>query len=216
MCSICRSYQRRWQNWLQYVSGVAALMVLIVTATTWLWVNARSTFWYRDDVRLVSANTLDAAVAVNWGDGEVFLSHLLFFMPGRTSDWIAPRLIFDERIPNGQFLRREFPKSKMPDKSEFVRGLSGVDFEKLISRAANGENCLELVFFEGSDSLLGELKQFAGPTLNTFKVGGYFQYWGLSRKTQISVPPDERVRCALPRRNRAGPRQFGRSFCGPS
>ena len=186
VCSICKSYQHRWLNWLQYISGVTALIVVTISAIAWLWGNVRTAFWYRDDVQIISANTLTSAVVVNRGDGEVFISHLIFTMPGRNSNWSAPRLVFEERLPAGQFVRREFPKSKL-DSGYFVRGISNADFENLIARAANGDPCFELAFFERSDSLLNELQQ-ASPTLNRFEVGGYLQYWGLSKTTPINVP----------------------------
>jgi predicted nucleic acid-binding Zn ribbon protein len=188
VCSQCKHFQQRWKNSLQYFAGVATVLVIMVSAITWLWGNARSAFWPRDDVRVISANTLGSAVVVNRGDGEAFVSHLIFTMPGRSADWIAPRLVFEERISPGQFVRREFPKSKFPDKVEFVRGLTADEFEKLIARATNGDSCLELAFFEGSDSLFRELQQMAGATLNTFEVAGYLQYWGINKATPIAVP----------------------------
>ena len=64
--------------------------------------------------------------------------------------------------------------------------MGATDFEKLVARAANGDPCLELVFFVSPDPLLRELAQ-AGPTLNTFQVGGYLEYWGLKSDTLIDV-----------------------------
>jgi len=187
LCPVCKSYQRNWKNHLQYTAGVAALVVLMISASTWLWGNARKLLLYRDDVRVISASTLDSAVVVNRGDGDVFVSHLLFTMPGRSSDWTAPRLIFDEKLAAGQFIRREFPKLKF-EAGEVVRGLSVTEFETQVSRAANGDPCLELVFTIASDALLREMIQIAGPTLNTFPDGGYLEYWGLSGNSPIDVP----------------------------
>src|SRR4051812_17693713 len=102
VCSRCKSFQQRWKNWLQSCSRIVALLVLIATALTWLWANARVVFWYRDDVRLIAANTMTSAVVVNRGDGDAFVSHLLFFMSGRTSNWIAPRLTFEEKVSPGK------------------------------------------------------------------------------------------------------------------
>jgi hypothetical protein len=191
LCSVCKSYQRPWKNHLLYVSGIAAMIVLIVSAAFWLWGNGRLLLGLgRDDVRLVAANTLEGdAVVVNRGDREVFVSHLLLSMPGRSADWIAPRLIFEEKLPVGQFLRREFPKARIQDNAEFIRGLDAEGFEKLVGRAANNDPCLELAFFVAQDSLLRELGQMSrAAPLNTFEVGGYLEYWSLTGDAPIDLP----------------------------
>jgi hypothetical protein len=188
LCSICKSYQASWKNHLLYVSGIAAMIALAVSATVWLSGNGRVLLGFgRDDVRLISASTLGSAVVVNRGDREVFVSHLLLTMPGRSGNWQVPSLTFEDRLPVGQFLRREFPKARL-EVVEFVRGLGSPDFEELVRRAANEDPCLELVFFMAQDSSLRELKQMAGPTLNTFEVGGYLEYWGLNGDAPVDLP----------------------------
>jgi hypothetical protein len=189
LCSVCKSYQRPWKNHLLYISGIAAMIALIISATFWLWGNGRALLGLgRDDVRLITANTLTSAVIVNRGDREVFVSHLLLTMPGRSADWLAPRLDFEERLPVGQFIRRKFPRSKIGENAEFVRGLNAEEFEKLIARAANGDPCLELAFLLASDSFLRDLTKMAGPTLNTFEVGGYLEYWRLRGDAPVDLP----------------------------
>jgi hypothetical protein len=189
LCSVCKSYQRPWKNHLLYISGIAAMIVLIVSAAFWLWGNGRILLGLgRDDVRLISANTLGSAVVVNRGDREVFVSHLLLTIPGRSAGWQAPRLVIEERLPVGQFIRRDFPKPRIEDEAEFVRGLGATDFETLITRAANSDPCFELVFFVASDTFLRELGKMAGRRLNTFKVGGYPEYWPLDGDAPVDLP----------------------------
>lgn len=108
-------------------------------------------------------------------------------MPGRSGDWQTQRLVFEERLPAGQFMRREFPKIEEGNRF-FVRGLKGDEFEDRVRKAANNDSCFKLVFFSASDKALRELQQFAGPTLNTFAVGGYLEYWGLTSKTASFAP----------------------------
>jgi hypothetical protein len=129
-----------------YVSGLAAMIALSISAAFWLWGNGRLLLGLgRDDVRLVAANTLGSAIVANRGDREVFVSHLVLFMPGRSADWQAPRLVFEDRLPVGQFLRREFPRARLQD-TEFVRGRDPSDFEKLVNRAANLDHALNWRF----------------------------------------------------------------------
>lgn len=188
LCSICKSYQRQWKNHLQYGAGIATLFVLILTGSFWLFGRVRVAYFAREDVRLVSCSTLGSAVIVNKGDKEVFLSRVLLWMPGRTSGWIAPSLELDEKLPPGQFLRREFPPAKLKDLASFVRGVEPAQFEKLVTRAASDDACLELAFFSVSDTSLNDLRQMAGPTLNTFRVGGYLEYWGSEHDFATRVP----------------------------
>jgi hypothetical protein len=166
------------------------MIALIISAVFWLVGNGRVLLGFpRDDVRLIVANTPGSAVVANRGDREVFVSHLLLTMPGRSADWQARRLIFEERLPVGQFLRREFPKARLQEQAEFVRGLNAADFEKLVSRAANGDPCFETALFLDRDSLLRELNQMSRSTpLNTFEVGGYLEYWQLSGDAPVDLP----------------------------
>lgn len=187
ICSVCKSYQRPWKNSLQYFSGIAALVLLIASAFTWLVGNGRAAFWQRDDVSLVSASTLTSAVVANRGDRDVFVSNLIFTMPGRTADWLAPTVAFDEKISPGQFLRREFSKPRL-DGGEFIKGSNQIDFDEMIKKAANGDRCLELTFFERSDYLLAQLMQMSGGSLNTFDVGGYLQYWTVGSLSASYLP----------------------------
>ena len=188
ICSVCKSYQRPWRNLLQYISGIAALLLISASSITWLWANARSSFWYREDVRLVSASTEKSAVVVNRGDSDVFVSHLLFWMPGRET-WLTQHLDFDATVAPGQFIRRDFPPSKLLGRpGRYVRGETKEGLERFIARAVAGDPCIELTFYEASDRNLREMLQMAGPELNTFDVAGYLQYWGRSTTSPVLVP----------------------------
>ena len=109
-------------------------------------------------------------------------------MTGRCAGWFALRLTFAERLSVGQFLRRELPNAKLQELAEFVRGLDQAGFETPVSRAAIGDPCLELDYFVAQDSLFRELTQMGGPTLNTFEVSGYLEYWRLSGDVPVDLP----------------------------
>ena len=151
LCSVCRSYQKSWKNHAQYFSSLAALIAVIFASITWLWANARPLIWYRDDVRLVAMNSLGSAVVLNRSDGEIFLSHLLLNIRGRSDTWHVRGLEFGEQVSPGQFVRKEFPKPKIGG-GDFVRGMRDAEFENLVSEAANGTPCSELVFLGANDS----------------------------------------------------------------
>lgn len=188
ICSICKSHQAVWKNRLQYWAGVSTLIVLTLSALVWLRETAWHVLFARDDVRVVSCNSLRSAVVVNRGDSEVYVSHLILTMPGRSQDWVVKRLDFEEPLAPARFLRREFPSDKFGHAAEFVRGLNQSEAQELIARAANGDACLELAMFSEDDAFLRELRQLAGPTLNTFVTGGYLEYRGLSEDRPMLVP----------------------------
>ena len=183
ICSVCKSYQASWKNIIQYFSGIAALIALAASLITWLLGNARPLVFPRDDVTIMAASTQTQVVLANRGDRDVFVAHLIFTMPGRNHDWIAPRISINEKLAPGEFLKRSFETGRLDGPgTEFVRGASAEDFEAMIVKAARSDPCHELVFFEKSDQSFAELSQAAGPTLNTFPVGGYLQYWSVGHK----------------------------------
>lgn len=188
LCSHCKSYQHVWKNHLQYGAGIATLTVLVITAWSWLYLNAVKPIWHHEDVRLISSNSLRSAVVANRGDVEVFVSHMLLYMPGRSSSWEAKRLDFEEVLPPGKISRRDFPPASITGSAEFVRGLNSADFEKLLVRASNGDSCFELVFFDAKDTFFRDLKKMAGERLNTFEVAGYLEYRGLRADEPTAVP----------------------------
>jgi AbiV family abortive infection protein len=186
-CSVCKSYQRSWKNHLQYVAGVVTLIALTVSASFWLYERIHAAYFYHENVSVVACNTLwRTAVIVNRGDRDVFVSHLQLWMPGRARDWLAPNLEINQSLAPGRFFKGEFLPPKF-DSGEFVRGLNSAEFEKLVSKAANNDPCLELAFFAGFDTHFIDLVQAAGGTLNTFDVGGYLEYWGARTDLPVRV-----------------------------
>ncbi len=188
LCSICKSHQRDWQNWLQYFAGVATLIALTVSASFWLYQKIRSTYFYRENVGIVACNTLLRTVVIaNRGDRDVFVTRLQLWMSGRTSDWQSPYLEINQSVAPGQFLKAEFPKPRLFENGEFVRGLPQAESDALVSKAANHDPCLELDFFAGYDTHFGDIVQMAGPTLNQFPVAGNLEYVGARHDIPVRI-----------------------------
>jgi hypothetical protein len=187
ICSVCKSYQAPWKNWLQYFSGIAALLALTASAVAWLFANGRAMVWPRDEIGIISASSLESVAVINRGDRDVFLSNLIMTMPGR-SVWVAPTLEFNEKLSPGQFLQKSFPKPKL-DAALIVRDVNEKEFEAMIEKALNNDPCYELVFFEKSDYRLDRLRQMSQTkVLNTFNVGGFLQYWTVTSKSPSYLP----------------------------
>ncbi len=179
LCPVCKSYQETWKNHLQYMAGVATLIVLTVSASFWLYERIHAAYSYHENVSVVACSTMTrTAVVVNRGERNVFVSHLQLWMPGRTKDWLAPNLEINQSLAPGEFFKGEFSAPRF-DAGEIVRGLNSADFEKLVSKAANNDPCFELEFFASFDTHYLDLVQAAGSTLNTFEVAGYLEYWGV-------------------------------------
>lgn len=188
ICPICKSYQKQWKNILQYVAGIVTLFVLTLSASAWLVGKIHKAFFIRDNVQVVGADTLGSAVVVNRGETDVFVSHLLMWMPGRKSDWLAPDIPIMETIAPGHFVKHDYSAARITSDAEFVRGSNPSDFEQQIKLAVNGDPCYELAFFTLNDSKLAILRQMAGPNLNTFEVAGLLEYWGYEKEEPTELP----------------------------
>jgi hypothetical protein len=178
LCPVCKSYQRRWKNSVQYFAGIVALLSLSVSAVIWVSTKVYSEFFSRSNLHLIECNSLKSAVIVNSGDAEVFISHIILFPTGKPPEWTAPRLDFGEVLAPGQFLKKEFPADRIQGTAIFVRGLDDGQFQKLMARAAATDPCVEAAFFAEGDSFLQELGAMAGERKpNSFEVGGFLEYW---------------------------------------
>ena len=135
ICPTCKSYQWRWKNQLQYFSTIATLVVLILSGSAWLAGKIHKAFFSRDNIQIIEGSTIGPVVIVNRGDDEVYVSNILLWMAGRTSAWVAPQLVINEKLEPGQFLKRDWD-SKLKQTASFARGLSQNDFEKLMQRVA--------------------------------------------------------------------------------
>src|SRR5919106_574268 len=100
LCSVCKTYQQRWKARVQFFSSTtaffAAALSLILWAVTQL-PTLRILVWPREDVRVTAANSLTGGVVANRGDHEVFVSHIVLFMTGR-SKWTTHRFPVDESL----------------------------------------------------------------------------------------------------------------------
>ncbi len=188
VCPVCKSHQRRWKNHLQYFAGIVTLAALTATATTWLVGRVYAAFFAHEDIHIVECNSLESAVIVNRGHAEVFLSHMLLRMTGQRPEWTAQQLEINEKLPPGQFLKREFYPARIKGKSIFVRSLNDDQFQKLIARAAAEDPCVEAAYYGEGDSGLQELLSMAGRPPNTFGVVGYLEYWGYRGTAPMRLP----------------------------
>lgn len=193
VCSVCKCYQSMWKNNLQYVAGISALILFVLSSAVWVVPRVWSSIFHLNDVRIVAASTLKSVVIANFTDEDVFVSHFIFWMTGRTSSWIAPGVPIEETIHPGSIVSRAFPaqETSSPIKIlpglQVLRGASQEKIEDLIVRSVSGDPCVKLVFFAEEDYNLKELRGMAGPTLNTFPVNAYLEFWsGHNKKPQYT------------------------------
>jgi hypothetical protein len=185
-CQKCGSYQRAWKNHLQYGAGIATLVVLGLSGMAWLSEKAISRF-SKDDVRVVSLNSLGSAVMLNSGHREVFVSHVLLTMRIGGEYIPAVRLDVQESLAPGRFLQKRFPR-KIKGDALFIAGLNFHEFEAQVRQSMSDE-CLELAFFDSTNSFPTALdKGTRAPTPNTFEVSGYLEYMGAAGGVTQVVP----------------------------
>src|SRR5262245_51198612 len=154
LCPVCKTFQRTWQRRFQFWASVTALVVAGGAFLSWgisLLPQSRRALFPREQVRVVSYNSLQSVVLANDGDREVFLSHILLYMTGRPQ-WQAKRVPLERGLAPGQFLRQEVPERSPFDSGEFVRGVPPEQWDAVVSRALQDEQCYQVVFFVAGDS----------------------------------------------------------------
>src|SRR5262249_52995262 len=73
LCPICKTYQGWIRGTFQFLSGSTTLLVAAVSLALWI-PTIRVMIWPREDVRLISLNSLHGGVVVNLGDKEIFIT----------------------------------------------------------------------------------------------------------------------------------------------
>ena len=72
LCPDCKTYQGRVTGTFQFLSGSTALLVAVASLALWT-PRIRVMILPREDVRLISLNSLHGGVVVNLGDPEIFI-----------------------------------------------------------------------------------------------------------------------------------------------
>lgn len=77
ICSKCQSYQRAWKNHLKFFGALAGLVVLLLSASTYITTEVSQ--WLKEETWTDKIEVLDFSITnesslLNSGDGDIFIS----------------------------------------------------------------------------------------------------------------------------------------------
>jgi len=83
ICPVCKIYQSGWKSRLQYFAAIAGSITVItgfIALLTYVgatWPEVRKVIFWRDRLEVTSFDSESSIVISNFGDGEIFVSHLV-------------------------------------------------------------------------------------------------------------------------------------------
>jgi hypothetical protein len=179
LCSVCKTYQGGWRAFFHFILSSLPLWVAAASLLVWAigqWPTIRILFWPREDVQVVAANPLGGAVIVNRGDYEVFVAHIVLYMTGRTSNWVAQPFPVNASVAPGKFLQVVAPRKDNFETGFFVRSVKDTKiWEKFVDQAYSDNHCFQILLFAVDDPFF-QATLAAAPTINRLLAGGYVEY----------------------------------------
>jgi hypothetical protein len=193
VCVHCASYQKEWKNRLKYLANIIA--VFVVSGTFLLWSfsmlpKVRKILFFKDDVRIVGLSSIGNTVIGNFGDGPIYLSHVLIEYPKINPKYrqISSRVEFLELLQPGSFSKVPTMKKKLGDKYLFHPfKYNEKDPNEMIEKAVREIDCYRIAFFHEDDFFYKDIKE---QYKNTISVNshGYIAYY-TSRDDQLKIKP---------------------------
>lgn len=189
LCSVCKTYQQRWRAFIHFLSSSTPLWV--AAASLFLWAitqlpTVRILIRPREDVQVIAANLQRGAVIVNRGDYEVFVAHIMLYMTGRTSNWVAEEIPVFMSVAPGKFLHVAAAKDDFKP-GFWVRSVKDAIWEKFVDQAFSDKQCFQILLFAVDDPAFQAVVASA-PTINRLAAGGYIEYRTLTALTYTRKP----------------------------
>jgi ribosomal protein L40E len=187
VCSVCKTYQRRWKARLQFSSSITALVVASISLAAWTLgqlPTLRAKLFPRTKIAVVSCNSLEGGVVANLGDETVFLSHIILFNT-ESKEWVAQRFPINQSLAPNSFLKVSSPWAE-GFTGTFARGVSTQQLPALVNKAAGPDpSCVRMALFAQNDPMYREeLAKAGGPTLTTLPAAGYLEYFSVRSPQQ--------------------------------
>jgi hypothetical protein len=192
LCPVCKTYQNKTKAALQFGSSVTAFTAATLSLIVWTLgqlPRTRAALFPREDVRVLACNNLEGGLAANYGDRDVFLSHVYISMaPERT--WRGQMFYVNESAAPGKIVRIPKPDPAVSGKGFWVRGVPQDAWTKFLPEALKDEDCFEVLFFSAEDLVWKEMSAIKTPPLNTIPVTGYLEFHtaGSQGPTRVSFP----------------------------
>jgi hypothetical protein len=146
-------------------------------------------FWH-DDVRIVGLSSIGSTVVGNFGDGPIYLSHVLFEYPKINPKYrqVSSRVEFMELLQPGNFSKTPTRKKKFGDKYFFPPFKNNEkDRNEIVEKAVREIGCYRIAFFHEDDFFYKDIKE-QPKNMITVDSHGYIAYY-TSRDDQLKLKP---------------------------
>ena len=195
VCNQCLSYQAVWKNHLRYIANVIGILTIVSGVIVFIISMApevRKAIIWRDEIQILSFNSIKAVSIANLGDGEVFVSHIQIEsdMPGFSK---AERLDISVPPEKAVSVPRDERDIAHIRGNYSVAATSDLDAHRsLLSQANRPEDqaCVLRVVATPTDPGYLTFKKRYGDDLVTFDVEGWVHSYSLKMETwyQQEVP----------------------------
>jgi hypothetical protein len=189
ICIHCSSFQKRWKNTLKYIASIIAIVVVTGTFLVWLvsmLPSIRKIICWKDDVRVIGLNSLGSTIVGNFGDGPIFLSHILVELPEIENKFRqrSHRIEFLKLLKPGEIAEKDTLKEEYGE-IEFFQNSNFDDAKRkdLTTKAVRQKGCYRILSFIEEDPFFLDIKAQKRDPLSA-PSKGYIAYY-TSREDQI-------------------------------
>jgi hypothetical protein len=183
ICPVCRSWQKRWLNYLVFLGGSAGVLALLATAFTYVANTLYTTLSQRSDAQVLQLQYPGHQLYNNSGTIPIFLSHLEFYWKGGGYSTVfigGKALDAKEMYYNSDDMRKLENESPKPT---FIANKSGDGASFLQSSLPYPytDKCYAMVFFSADAPELAQLNSYFAQSkvkLATINLNaGYLYYY---------------------------------------
>jgi hypothetical protein len=144
-----------------------------------MWPNVRKVLFWNDNVRIVGLSSLGSTIVGNFGDGPIYLSHVLLSYPKINAKYRqkASRVEFLELLQPGEFAKTD-TRNEDYGKIQFFpsQEYRVEDRTTLIEKAVREKDCYRIVFFHNQDPFYMDMKEQEKDMLS-INSEGYIAYY---------------------------------------
>lgn len=188
LCSTCNSFQSRWKNWLKFWATVVGVFVVLAGLCTYILANIeviRKTLFWNDKISVLSLDSGRHIAVSNAGDGDVFVSHLTYWVKTNVKRRRTKDRLIGEVLKTGSIQDYKF-SDRMVARTGWEVPYGKITPETLkLAHADLEESCFSFGVMTSNDSAFQHLKGVFRDQLTTFPAEAYVEFY--SPKTQKTV-----------------------------
>jgi hypothetical protein len=162
ICHVCRSWQKRWLNYLVFLGGSAGVLALLATAITYVGNTIYTTLSQRTDAQILQLQYPGHQLYDNSGTTPILLSYLEFYWKGGGYSAV---IVGGKALEAKQMYYNNDDVSKLENvspKPTFLANKSG-DGTSLLPESLPypyTDRCYSMVFFSAEAPELGQLNSY--------------------------------------------------------